>query len=126
MKDEPGNREKPDLRNRLSEFALRVIRMYSALKKKDAASQVLGRQVLKSGTSAGAHYREAARARSNAEFISKLEGGLQELDETGYWLDLIVRSGLEPKSRMKNLIEETNELIAIMTSIVKKAKGGPQ
>ncbi len=125
MKDE--NPEKPpDLRNRLSEFSLRVIRMYATLNKNDAVSQVLGKQVLRSGTSAGAHYREAARARSNAEFISKLEGGLQELDETDYWLDLIVHSGIVGKEKTNDLIVETNELIAILTSIVKKTKGGPK
>jgi four helix bundle protein len=77
-----------DLKQRTKSFALRIIRLYSALPKRGAA-QILGTQVLKSGTSAGAHYREACRAKSDADFISKIEGALQELDETQYWLELI-------------------------------------
>jgi four helix bundle protein len=73
--------EKPDLRHRTKAFSLRIIRLYTALPKSTEA-QVLGRQVLRSGTAVGAHYREADRARSIAEFINKMEEGLQELDET--------------------------------------------
>ena len=69
------------MRERTKRFALRVIRLYIALPKSTEA-QVLGKQVLRSGTSVGAHYREAHRARSTAEFVTKLEGGLQELEET--------------------------------------------
>ena len=71
------------LRGRTREFALRVIRLYGALPKTTEA-QVIGKQLLRSGTSAGAHYREASRARTDAEFVSKIEGGLQELDESAY------------------------------------------
>ena len=78
MRDEGGKPE--DLRTRTKRFALRVIRLYSSLPKKTEA-QVIGKQLLRSGTSVGAHYREAVRSRSDAEFISKLEGGLQELEE---------------------------------------------
>ncbi len=70
-----------DLASRTKGFALRVIRLYAALPKSTEA-QVLGKQLLRSGTSVGAQYREAIRARSNAEFISKLEGGMQELEES--------------------------------------------
>lgn len=110
-----------DLRERTMDFGLRIIRMYCALPKTDVA-RVLGRQVLRSGTSVGAHYREASRARSDAEFISKIEGGLQELDETEYWLQLIVRSEVSPPGRVADLIQETNELMAIFTTCVKNAK----
>ncbi len=72
-----------DLRTRTKQFALRVLRLFVALPQTEEA-RVLGKQVLRSGTSVGAHYREGHRARSTAEFISKLEGGLQELDETAY------------------------------------------
>lgn len=72
-----------DLPQRTKEFALRIIRLYVALPKTTEA-QVLGKQVLRSGTSIGAHYREASRAKSNADFISKIETALQELDETCY------------------------------------------
>ncbi len=76
-----------DLMLRTKEFALRIIRLYSKLPKSTVA-QILGKQVLRSATSAGAQYREANRAKSHADFISKIEGCLQELDETKYWLEL--------------------------------------
>jgi len=114
--------EKPwDLKVRTKAFALRIIRMYTALPKTTEA-QVMGRQVLRSGTSVGAHYREASRARSMAEFISKMEVGLQELDETVYWLELLVESGIIPEARLTDLQTEADELIAIFVSSVKKAK----
>jgi four helix bundle protein len=75
------NREKPDLKVRTREFALRIIRLYTALPRTTEA-QVIGKQVPRSGTSVGANYREATRARSSAEFISKIETALQELEET--------------------------------------------
>src|SRR4030067_1356104 len=84
-------RERQDLRERTKRFALEIIKMYSSLPKTTEA-QILGKQVLRSGTSVGAHYREGIRARSNAEFISKIEGALQELEETGYWLELLLES----------------------------------
>ncbi len=77
-----------DLKIRTKEFALSIIRLYSSLPKTTEA-QVMGKQLLRSVTSVGAHYREGSRARSNAEFISKIEGGLQELEETMYWLELL-------------------------------------
>ena len=77
-----------DLRRRTKSFALRIIKLYSAMPKR-GPGQVLATQVLRSGTSPGAHYREACRAKSDADFISKIEGALQELDETQYWLELI-------------------------------------
>lgn len=86
------------------------------------AAQVLGKQVLRSGTSVGAHYREGHRARSNAEFISKLEGALQEHDETSYWLELLVEGGLVPHEKLAGLIQETEELTAILVTCVKNAK----
>ena len=110
-----------DLRDRTKALALRVIRMYTSLPKSNAA-QVLGNQVLRSGTSPGAHYREAHRSRSNAEFISKIEGGLQELDETGYWLELLAESGIVPPKRLVDLRTEVDELTAIFTSIAISAK----
>lgn len=77
-----------DLKERTKLFALSIIRLYSLMPKTTEA-QVIGKQFLRSGTSVGAHYREASRARSNNEFISKVEGGLKELEETLYWLELV-------------------------------------
>ena len=110
-----------DLRKRAKAFALRIVRLYVSLPKTPEA-QVLGKQVLRSGTSPGAHYREAYRSRSTAEFISKMEGGLQELEETSYWLELLVDSGIVPPKRMAELLKETDELIAIFASSAKTAK----
>jgi four helix bundle protein len=114
--------EKPeDLRVRTKRFALRIIRLYGALPG-TVEAQVLGKQVLRSGTSVGAHYREAHRARSTAEFISKLEVALQELDETLYWLELLVEGEVIPESRLAGLMGEASELIAILVASVKQAK----
>lgn len=112
-----------ELGKRTKDFALRIIKLYTALPKTTEA-QVIGKQVLKSGTSVGAHYREARRAKSNAEFISKLEGGLQELDETAYWLELLSESGIMKPDRLKPLQDEVEELIAIFVTMVKKVKTG--
>ncbi len=83
------NIQRKDLSERTSELALCVIRMYSALPKSTEA-QVIGKQLLRSGTSVGAHYCEATRAPYTAEFTSKIGGGLQELEETGYWFELLI------------------------------------
>ncbi len=112
---------KRDLSDRTKAFALRIIRLYSALPKTTEA-QVLGKQVLRSGTSVGAHYREANRARSTAEFVSKIGGGLQELEETGYWLELLIESGLVEPEKLNSLLQETQELIAIFVTLSKNSK----
>jgi four helix bundle protein len=100
---------------------LRIIMLYSALPKRGAA-QVLGIQILKSGTSPGAQYREAQRAKSDADFISKIEGALQELDETLYWLELIGEAKIIRENRLEPLHREAEELIAILVTIVKSVK----
>ncbi|MCB9420869.1 MAG: four helix bundle protein [Ardenticatenaceae bacterium] len=110
-----------DLKNRTKDFSLRIIRLYTSLPK-TAETQVIGNQVLRSSTSVGAHYREANRARSNAEFISKMNVGLQELGETDYWLELLQDAGIISETKLKELRQETNELIAIFVTILKKAK----
>jgi len=120
MKNEEDNPR--DLRERTEEYALRIIRMYASLSKTDRVAQVLGGQVLRSGTSVGANYREACRARSNPEFVSKMGDCLKELDESDYWLVLLVKSGTVSADRMDPLIAETNELIAIFTTSIKTAK----
>ena len=115
-------KEKPqDLRIRTKDFALRIIRLYVSLPKTTEA-QVLGKQILRSGTSVGAHYREGQRAKSDADFISKMEGGLQELDETTYWLELLVESKIVSAGKLDALQKEADELIAIFVTIVTKVK----
>ncbi|HEY0078057.1 MAG TPA: four helix bundle protein [Pyrinomonadaceae bacterium] len=110
-----------DLRARTKSFALRIIHLYASLPKATEA-QVIGKQVLRSGTSVGAHYREAKRARSTPEFISKIEGGLQELEETTYWLELLADSGIVPAGRLADLHHEAEELTAILVASAKTAK----
>jgi four helix bundle protein len=110
-----------DLRKRTKEFALRIIKLYAALPKSTEA-QVLGKQILRSGTSVGAHYREACRAKSNADFISKIEGALQELDETLYWIELLADAKIVTSTRLEPLVRETNELIAMFVSMAKGVK----
>ena len=83
---------------------------------------MIGKQLLRSGTSVGAHVREGKRSRSNAELISKIEGGLQELEETVYWLELLGDTGIVKSDRMKELLEEANELIAILVTSAKTLK----
>ncbi len=117
MKDE----NRPDLLQRTKSFAVRIVRMYVSMPK-SVEAQVLGKQVLRSGTSIGAQYHEAQRAKSDADFISKLEGALQELDETCYWLELIVEVGIFGEGKIEPLREEAEELIKIMVTIVKQVK----
>jgi|GEM_PF-416820 len=110
-----------DLKTRTKNFALVIIRLYATLPQKTEV-QIFGRQILRSGTSVGAHYREAQRAKSNADFISKIEGGLQELEETDYWLELLGESNISSKERLSPLRKETDEQLAVFVSIVNKAK----
>ena len=114
-------KDKKDLRERTKDFALRIVRMFSALSKKTEA-QVLGKQVLRSGTSVGANYREAHRARSKAEFIAKCGDSLREIEETAYWLELLVDSGLVSTEKLQPLRDECDELTAIFVTILKRSK----
>ena len=109
-----------DLRERTTEFALRVVRMYSSLPKSMEA-QTLGKQALRSGTSVGAQFRESQRAK-DADFINKLESVLQEADETAYWLELLVKADIVPAAKLESLRKETDEIIAIVVTIVTKVK----
>ncbi len=111
-----------DLRQRTKTFALRIIRLYTALPKSEEA-QVIGKQVLRSATSVGSNYREAYRARSDAEFLSKMGDCLKELDETAFWLELLVESNIMSPNQITSLLDETDQLISIFTTIVKKKKG---
>ena len=110
-----------DLATRTREFAVRVIRLYSALPKTTEA-QIIGKQLLRSGTSVGAHYREASRARSDAEFISKIEGGLQELEETRYWFELLRDAEIMKWDHLADLDKEADELTSILVTLAKKRK----
>ena len=110
-----------DLRDRTKRFALDIVRMFTVLPK-TAEATVLGKQVLRSGTSIGANYREAYRSRSRAEFIAKAGDCLKELEETAYWLELLVESGISDELHMADLRNECDELTAIFVTISKKSK----
>jgi len=118
-----GKRKKAeyDLRARTKDFALRIIRLFGALPKTTVA-RILGQQVLRSGTSVGANYCEAHRGRSKAEFIAKAGDCLREIEETAYWLELLVEGGIVSAKKLAPLRQETNELIAIFVTIIKNAK----
>jgi len=114
-------RMKGDLKVRTKEFALAVVRLYSGLPKRREA-QIIGDQVLRSGTSVGAHFPEAQRAKSKPDFISKIEGGMQELEETVYWLELLEETGFATLKTLGTLKSEADELMAIFVTISKKTK----
>ena len=121
MKEEVGKKKEDDLRARTKLFALRTLRLYSSLSK-DTAAQVLGKQLLRSGTSIGANYREAFRARSKAEFIAKSGICLGEAEETAYWLELLAEGGIIAPALLTDLMDECDQLIAIFVTILNKAK----
>jgi four helix bundle protein len=110
-----------DLHDRTKRFALQIINMFTALPKTIEA-QVIGKQILRSGTSVGANYREAYRSRSRAEFIAKTGDCLKELEETAYWLELLEESSIVEGKRLSELQTECDELIAIFVTIIKKSK----
>ena len=110
-----------DLRDRTKDFALRIIRMFSRVPKTIEA-QVLARQVLRSGTSIGANYREAFRGRTKAEFVAKCGDSLRELEETAYWLELLVDAKIVTSEKLAPLRKECDELIAVFVTILKRSK----
>jgi four helix bundle protein len=117
-----GEGQRPeDLKSRTRNFALRVVRLYSALPKQ-TESQVIGKQLLRAGTSVGAHYREGLRARSKSEYAAKLNAGLMELEETLYWLELLEGSGIISGRRLAPLKTEVGELSAIFVTLIKQAR----
>lgn len=121
---EGGNRMNApeDLRSRTKKYALRIIRLFRALPRRDGVAEVLGKQLLRSATSVAAHYREACRAKSDLDFISKLEGAQQELDESELWLELLGDAEVIKANLIAPLVQETNELIAIFVTMTKNVK----
>ena len=111
-----------DLRTRTKCFASAVIQIYLILPREREEIAVMGKQMLRSGTSVAAHAREASRARSDAEFCSKIDGLLQEADETQLWLELIIENCHITDSKLPQAHREAGEIIAIFTSIVSKIR----
>ena len=114
--------EERDLKPRAKLFARRIIRLYSSLPGETVA-QVLGRPVLRSGTSIGANYREACRARSKAEFISKTGDGLKEADETPCWLELLQEEKIVSQRRLSAWVDEANQPVAILVASLNTSRG---
>ena len=113
--------KKRDLQDRTKYFALSIIQTFSVIPKATEA-QILAKQMLRSGTSVGANYREAYRARSKAEFIAKCGDSLRELEETAYWLELLLEGGIVSPEKLAALRQECDELIAIFVTIVRRSK----
>ena len=111
-----------EFRNRTKRFASAIVRFYAKLPQSRKEVAVLGHQLLRAGTSVAAHTREASRARSDAEFLAKIGDSLKELEETGYWLELLVESGAVSDKKLSLLRDETSQLTAILTSIAKKIR----
>jgi four helix bundle protein len=123
QKAEMNSRLPEEFRDRTKSYAAGVIRLFVRLPKGKDEVRILGKQLLRSGTSVAAHVREASRARSDEEFISKLGGGLQEADESLLWLELLREDcGVEP-AFTKALEAESSELIAIFTTMINRTKG---
>jgi four helix bundle protein len=109
---------KEQLQKRTKELALRIIRLVEALPDTQS-SRVIGHQLLRSGTSVGANYRAAMRAKSKADMINKLKIVEEEADETLYWLELLVEAAIMPETRVSDLMAETDEIIAMTVSSIK-------
>lgn len=109
------------LRTRTKAFAIEIIHLCVSLPRTDEA-RVIKSQLLRSGTSPGAHCREATRSRSNAEMISKIETALQELDESLYWMELLIGADIVDPKRLDPLMREADELIAMAVTAVRTIK----
>lgn len=121
MKDESGKPQ--DIRERSFQYALRAINLFRATQaRKDAAGRILGKQFLRSATSIGANIEEAQSGESRADFIHKYGIAQKEARESLYWLRLIAESGTMTRRQLEPLIQETNELISVITAIIVRAK----
>ena len=116
-----GSSSKDQLRTRSKAFALRIIRLVNKLPENRAAD-VIGKQLLRSGTSVGANYRAACRARSPAEFCAKMGIVEEEADESGYWMELLAESELVKPDLLKNLTKESGEIVAMTVASIKTTR----
>jgi len=115
-------KESETLKGRTKDFALRIVNLYRALPRTEEA-RIIGKQVLRSGTSIGANYRAACRARSRAEFVAKLGIVLEEADETAFWLALLRDIRVFPDRKLADIAREANELVSIFAASMRTAKG---
>jgi four helix bundle protein len=112
------------MRARTKDFGLRVIRLFRALPRNEEA-RVIGRQLLRSGTSVGGNYRAVTRARSRREFIAKMGVVLEEADESAYWLEVLVDARIMPGTKLKPLYDESEELVKIFAAALRTARRKP-
>lgn len=124
MDDAPQQRivREKDIQERAFSFACRIVNLYRFLAKQKGAGEVLARQILRSGTSIGANLEEATAGQSRADFISKCNIALKEARETHYWLRLFTKTKVVSAERLNGLLTESNELVAILTTIVKNTR----
>ena len=119
MRGKDMNQEEMKQRTKL--FALGIIQLVESLPK-ERTTEVLGRQLLRSGTSVGSNYRSACRAKSIADFISKMSIVEEEADESLYWMELLIEVGIEVNMKMETLMKEAGELLAITVASIKTAR----
>jgi four helix bundle protein len=113
--------DKEEMKRRTKQFALRAVQLVEALPRGRTAD-VLGRQLLRSGTSVGANYRAACRAKSTADFIAKMGIVEEEADESMYWMELLVEAGIVKAERLESLMKEGNEILAITVASINTAR----
>ena len=113
--------DKEEMKRRTKKFALRVVRLVESLPKGRTAG-VIGRELLRSGTSVGANYRAACRAKSTADFISKMGTVEEEADESLYWMELLVEAGIVKSEKLGSLMKEADEALAITVASINTAK----
>jgi four helix bundle protein len=116
------NKKADDIQKRTVDFACRIIRLYKYMIKQDRTNEILCRQLLRSATSIGANLHEADAAQSRADFISKCNIALKEACETNYWLRLFRSAELVSETKIKDSIQESHEIMLILTAIVKKSR----
>jgi four helix bundle protein len=114
-----------EFKRRAFEYGVRIVRLVQALPKKDSARD-LGRQLLRAGTSVGANYRAAARARSRADFVAKLGIVEEECDESLYWMEMLMELELVNKKRIQPLYAEGSEILAMVVSSINTARDRPK
>ncbi len=111
------------MKERTQSFALRIIKLVESLPNTQTAN-IVGKQLLRCGTSVGANYRAACRGKSRADFVSKLGIVEQEADEVIYWIEILIKSDLIKHSKVENLLDETKQILAIIVSSINTARGG--
>lgn len=110
-----------ELKKRTKDFGLRIIKLIEVLPS-SKSSNMIGNQLLRCGTSGGANYRAACRARSKPDFISKAGISIEEADESIYWMEMLIEAGIMPKEKLAAPLKEADEIVAILTASVKTAR----